>query len=127
MPRTRVRFFQETDERVPLLEWMDRQESRLQAKCVVGIERLQECGHELRRPEAEYLRDGIYELRISYRRNQYGILYCFSGRMAAVLSHAFLKKGSKVPLKEIQAAVRRKNLFEADPDRHTYQGDQNDD
>ena len=29
-----------------------------------GSERLAQLGHELRRPEADYLRDQIYELRI---------------------------------------------------------------
>jgi hypothetical protein len=33
-------------------------------KCTVRIERPQEMGHELRRPEADFLRDGIYELRV---------------------------------------------------------------
>ena len=93
---------------------------------MVGIERLEECRHELRRPAADYLRDGVYELRVSYRRNQYRVLYCFSRRMVTVLFHAFLKRGSKVPPKEIQAAVRRKGLFDADPGRHTYKGDKND-
>jgi hypothetical protein len=34
-------------------------------------------GHELRRPEADFLRDGVYELRISLNHIQYRLLYCF--------------------------------------------------
>ena len=46
-----------------------------------------EKGHELRRPEADFLRDGIYELHISLGGVHQRILYFFHGGMAAVVSH----------------------------------------
>ena len=46
-------------------------------KCRIKIERLQELGFELRRAEADLLRDGIYELRVSLRRANFRILYFF--------------------------------------------------
>ena len=39
---------------------------------------LEEFGHELKRPAAAYLRDGIYELRPSYQGLHYRLLYFFS-------------------------------------------------
>ena len=64
MPRIPVVFYQEDARTVPVLDWLDRLAARTQDKCRVRIERLRDLGHELRRPEADYLRDGIYELRV---------------------------------------------------------------
>jgi hypothetical protein len=71
MPRTEVVFFAADDGTAPLVEWLDKQDRKVQDKCLVKIERLQELGYELRRPEADYLRDGIYELRVRHRSVNY--------------------------------------------------------
>jgi hypothetical protein len=88
MPQIEVVFYRDDDGSVPVLDWLDRLDDRARAKCVVRIERLKELGHELRRPEADYLRDGIYELRIRLQSVSYRILYFFHGRTAAVLARA---------------------------------------
>jgi phage-related protein len=82
-------------------------------------ERLAQFGHELRRPLADFLRDGVYELRIRKGRVNYRILYFFHGRNLAILGHA-LTKEDKVPKIDIERAIRRKKEFEADPQAHTY-------
>ena len=64
MPETTVVFYADDDGSAPLLTWLDQQQRKVQDKCLVKIERLAELGHELRRPEADFLRDGIYELRV---------------------------------------------------------------
>jgi phage-related protein len=76
-------------------------------------------GFELRRPEADYLRDDIYELRATHRRVHYRILYFFHGQPAAVLSHLITKEG-KVAASEIDRAILHKLKFEADPEKHTF-------
>ncbi len=86
---------------------------------MVRIERLKALGHGLRRPEADYLRDGIYELRFGFRSMNYRILYFFHGRVAAVLAHGLVNE-REVPPREIEEAVQRKRKFELDPERHTY-------
>jgi len=48
------------------------------------------------------------------------MLYFFHGTKAVVLSHGFSKKQTKVPEKEIKAALARKKNFEAKPKQHTY-------
>jgi hypothetical protein len=63
-------------------------------------------GHELRRPEADFLRDGIYELRVSLGGVHHRILYFFHGATAAVVSHGLVKE-RVVPSKEIDHAVER--------------------
>lgn len=105
---------------MPLLDWFDRLPTKAQDKCRLRIERLAELGHELRRPEADYLRDGIYELRVSLGGIQFRMLYFFHGVSAAVLSHGIVK-GQRVPTRDIEAAIRRKRAFEREPTRHTYE------
>jgi phage-related protein len=91
LPRTRVVFYREREGNVPVLEWLDTLPANIQDKCVVKIERLRELGHELRRPEADLLRDGIYELRIGREGMKYRMLYFFHGRVAAVLTRDIVK------------------------------------
>jgi phage-related protein len=119
LPKTEVLLFAESDGSSPLLKWLDGLPAKVQDKCIVRIERLSEMGHELRRPESDYLRDGIYELRASFQRVHYRILYFFHDQRA-VISHG-LKKTGTVPVGEIDFAIRRKNLFKEDPSRYTYE------
>jgi len=118
MPETEVILFAEADASVPLLKWLDRLTPKAQIKSIAKIERLAAMGHELRRPEADYLRDGIHELRVSLQGIQYRILYFFHGKQA-VISHGIIKKGSVEP-REIDLASRRKIMFEDDPENHVY-------
>ena len=119
MPKIDVIFCQEETGSVPVLDWLDRLPAKAQDKCRVRIERLRDLGHELRRPEADYLRDGIYELRVGLRGVNYRMLYFFHGRVAAILAHG-LTKEREVPPREIEEAIRRKRRFELDPGQHTY-------
>ena len=75
-------------------------------------------GRRERRPEADYLRDGIYELRVGLRGMNYRILYFFHGRAAAVLAHGLVKE-REVPPREIEEAIRRKRKFELNAEHHT--------
>ena len=79
MPLTKIIFYLDDDGTVPVLEWLRDLPPKVQDKCVVKIERLASLGHELRRPEADYLRDKIYELRIGRQGINYRILYFFYG------------------------------------------------
>ena len=72
-----------------------------------------------RRPVADYLRDGIYELRARRGRVNYRLLYFFHGRGVAILAHG-LSKEDEVPDAEIERAIERKKAFAKAPARHTY-------
>jgi phage-related protein len=123
MPRTQVIFFKEDDGTVPVRDWLlelRRRQRRAFAKCVVRIQRLAELGHELRRPETDLLRDGIYELRARDGRVNYRMLYFFHGQNVAILAHGLVKE-DKVPKSDIDRAVRRKQAFESAPAAHTYE------
>jgi phage-related protein len=100
------------------VDWLDKLPSKVQDKCIVKVERLAEMGHELRRPEADYLQDGIYELRASHHGIHYRMLYFFHGK-TAVVSQGLIKE-KKVPGREIELALRRRNRYANDPVAHTY-------
>jgi phage-related protein len=119
MPPTRLVLYRESDGNVPLLDWFDELVPKARAKCRVRLERLAELGHELRRPEADLLRDGIHELRVKHAGVNYRMLYFFYGTQAVVVSHGFFKQEARVPAREIELALRRKNAFEATPAQHT--------
>lgn len=122
MPLTLVVFYQERPGHVPVLVWLralGRQDARAYWKCLVALERLAQLGHELRRPSADYLRDGIYELRVTCGRVNYRMLYFFHGRSVAILADALTKEG-RVPAESIDRAPQRKRRYEQAPDKHTY-------
>jgi phage-related protein len=67
--------------------------------------------HELRRPAADFLRNGIYELRAKHQNVQYRILYFFHSQNVAILAHAITKGGPAVPDSDIDRAIARKRFF----------------
>lgn len=123
MPATTVFFYCDDSERTPVLEWLQKlreENQKAYAKCVARIQRLAAEGHELRRPEADFLRDGIYELRARSGNVNYRLLYFFHGQNVAVLAHG-LTKEADVPTADIERALERKKRFENDPDKHTHE------
>jgi hypothetical protein len=84
MPQTDVVFYQEDPEDVPVLDWLKelrRSGQRAYESCAGAIARLGEFGHELRRPLAGILRDGIYELRIRKGDVNSGFSIFFTGEI----------------------------------------------
>jgi phage-related protein len=74
----------------------------------------------MRRPLADYLTNGIYELRAKRRGVNYRMLYFFHGSRAVVVSHGFVKQRSRVPGSEIRRARDRMARFKADPIARTF-------
>jgi len=115
-----VVFYRENKE-VFFANWLKTIPAKAQRKCLVYLGQLEAHGHELRRPVADLLRDGIYELRPTLNGVHYRILYFFSGKDFVVVSHGTIKE-SAVPDSEIDRAMDRKKKFEADPSAHTWKG-----
>lgn len=121
MPRTTVFFFQDADGHSPVAEWLEElQRSDLLAymKCGGLIRRLEASGYELRRPTADFIRDGIHELRARRGRVNYRLLYFFHGRNVAIVAHG-LTKEDVVPRMDIERALARKRAYESNPYLHT--------
>ena len=123
MPRTQVYFYADEKGRSPVLEWLQelrRKNARAYAKCVAAVQELASKGHELRRPLADHLGGGVYELRVRLGRENYRILYFFHGRNLAVLAHAITKE-DVIPRNEMSRALNRKIRFEKNPAAHTHE------
>ncbi len=118
MPAVKVVFFLE-GESPPIVEWLDSLPPKARLKCLVRLKRLEDWGHELRRPEADYLRDGIHELRATCAGIHYRMLYFFHGRAAVVVTHGIVKE-REVPQREIARAIRAKEAFDRNPGAHTF-------
>lgn len=120
MPTTHVYYYKEQDGSVPVREWLlelRRRNERAFAKCYAKLIRLAAAGRELRRPDADYLQNGIYELRARAGNTNYRILYFFHGRDVVILAHA-LTKESRVPPADIARAAHRRRLLERKPAAH---------
>jgi phage-related protein len=122
MSHIRVVLYRDEGGSVPFLDWFAGLPEKAQDKCRVRLERLTALGYELRRPEADSLRDTIYELRVRLGTANYRMLCFFHGRAMAVLSHGVVKE-DRVPLIEIDRAAARKCQFDRDPTRHTFAED----
>jgi phage-related protein len=121
MPQTEIHLYRAANGDVPLETWLgelEQTEPSVYAKCLQRILMLSSWGYEMRRPHADALRDGIYELRIKERRVHYRILYFFFGANVVCLSHGIVKEGA-VPPAEIDRALSRKKQVERSPDKHT--------
>jgi phage-related protein len=120
MPQTEVYFYQESEADVLVWDWLRdlaRTDRKAAAACVVRIRLLAMLGHELRRPSADYLRDGIHELRVKRGRVNYRVLYFFHGQNVALLAHS-LTKEREVPSRDIDRAVERRRRYEKSPFQH---------
>ena len=124
MSQVEVGFWRDSHGRIPVREFvlaLKSRDARAAASCVDLLRMLEEHGNALRRPHADYLREGIYELRLNQHRVQFRLLYFFDGRARAVVTSAFAKTG-KVPEQEIQRALNRRQLYLTAPDRYAYLG-----
>ena len=128
MPKIELLFYRDERGQAPVVEWLRelrRKDKKAYAKCNARIQVLAQLGHELRRPMADYLRDGIHELRIRHGHVNYRILYFFHGQAVAILAHG-LTKEDEVPNADIERAIQRKEAFAKDPAKHSYSEDDQD-
>ena len=121
MPQTELLVFKDESGVAPLIDWLnrlERTEPKAYVACLVRIQQLEQSGYELRRPVADFLRDGIYELWAKRGKVHYRILYLFHGKNVACMTHGFTKKGA-VPNTEIARAIHAKELVESNRNRYT--------
>jgi len=93
----------------PVKEFIHNLTDKEQAKVYAYIAELKNQGHNLRRPMADYLKDGIYELRPRDNR----IFYFFYLRDRAILVHAIKKHVKRISEYDLKLCLNRKNEVEA--------------
>ncbi len=92
----------------PIEEFIDSSPLKEQSKIIAYISELLKEGHNLRRPMADYLGHGIYELRPKNNR----IFYFFFLRDSAVLLHVIKKKTYKIPESDLNICIKRRSQVE---------------
>ena len=61
-----------------------------------------------------FIRDGLYELRMSYNGNIYRVFFIFDDDAIVVLFNGFQKKTKKTPTNEIERALKIKEAYYGD-------------
>jgi hypothetical protein len=120
MPQTDIRVFKDAKGRVEFNDWLKllkRTNPGAYVRCLAALLRLERDGFNLRRPAADLLRGGIWELRVKVEKVNYRILYGFHGKNAACISHGITKE-DEVPNIEINRAIERLKLVREDPQKH---------
>lgn len=103
-----IEFYESASGDCPTREFLDSLNKQDELPYIVrALDLLQELGNQLRRPHADFLKDGIYELRIPVKRKQFRLLYFYFYRGTIVISHG-LRKEAKVKTSDIEKA--KKNM-----------------
>lgn len=95
----------------PVTEFIDRLAPKHQIKIIRFLSLLEEMGPTLPRPYADFLRDGIHELRIKLSGDQIRMLYFFCFRKFIVFYIAFVKNRRQVPETLIERVKRYRDTF----------------
>ena len=66
----------------------------------------------------QYIRDGLFELRMEYSGNIYRLFFIFDNTNIVVVFNGFQKKTEKTPPKVIDKALRIKNEYYAHKQSH---------
>lgn len=109
---TEIIFYDTSDGKCPIQEYMDTLEPKLLAKTLRTIDLLENNGPTLRGPYSEPIGNGIFELRTKQGTDITRILYFFFIGKNAVLTNGFTKKTQKTPKSEIELARKYKADYE---------------
>lgn len=93
---------------------MDALEQRHQIKVKSVLAHLSLKGPDLRRPHSDVVRGKIREIRCGLGRLEHRLLYFFDGRRA-IVTHGFLKKTDKLPIRELTRAERIYEVYFTHP------------
>ena len=84
------------------------QEERGKIKRALDLFKVEE---RMPRHYIKFIRDGLYEFRVSYGNNEFRIFFIYDGEVIVVLFNAFRKKTQKTPDREIRKAIRLKEEY----------------
>ena|SRR3989338_2327492 len=104
-----IYFFINERSQSPVKEFINSLPVQERAKVFAYISELKAQGHNLRRPMADYLGRGIYELRPHSHR----LFYFFYLKDNVVIVHAMRKKTNKIPESDIKLCLKRKEKLES--------------
>jgi len=102
-----VEFYTDARNQSPVREHIKSLQARDRVKVTHVLKLLEEFGTQLRSPHAEFVEDGIWELRASRNR----LFYFLHVDQTFIILHGYFKKTPKAPRKEINTAKRRRDDY----------------
>lgn len=106
----RLIFFRQSRGDEPVREFLQSLPKAARIEAGAALTDLERLGPGLRRPDADFLAEGIYELRFRALRLEYRILYFFA-EDRVVLAHGFIEKTAAVPKREFEKAATRRGIW----------------
>lgn len=111
MKNWNIIYYETVEGECPVEDLISSKSMNNRAKILALFSFLEEKGPNLPRPYADFLVDGIHELRIKLSGEQLRILYFFCYKDYIILTHPFIKKTQKVPIPQIEKAKRFREDF----------------
>ncbi len=102
-----IEFYQDAQGKYPVREWLLELDLKRRLRVARTVQLLENYGPRLTMPHCRHLRGKIWELRTSFGRHDYRVLYFAAIGHKFVLLHSFAKKTDKTPEREIETAERR--------------------
>lgn len=59
----------------------------------------------------KYVRDGLYEFRVTYSNKEFRLFFIYDGDTIVVLFNCYTKKTEKAPKREIDKAIKLKEEY----------------
>lgn len=106
-----VNFYQKSDGAKPVEQFILSLNTKLKAKVVSDLQRLEMLGNEARAPLSKHLEDDIFELRSKSGNDIVRILYFFDEDQIIIATNGFVKKQQKTPRREILLAQKREASY----------------
>jgi phage-related protein len=106
-----VVYYAKNDGSIPIIKFIDDLPIKLQAKTFRSINLLAENGNELPERHTRFVRNGLYELRVHQGSDIVRVLYFFMNDRRIILTNGFVKKSNKLPLGEIELAIKYKSDY----------------
>ena len=111
LKKWKIKYYKNDVGECPIDDFIDALSEKDKDKINAWIRHLGQKGAEVRRPQADYLRDGIHELRIKLSGKETRTLYFFCFEEYIILTHTFVKNTNKVPDAQINRALIYKQDF----------------
>lgn len=103
-----LKFYRTARDDVPALDYIKAQTKAHRTRIGRGLRALQELGPLARRPQADYIGNDLYELRVPFEGLQHRLLYFFHERAVIVVTSGFLKNTERIPDAELRRAQGRR-------------------
>jgi len=105
-------MFAEYNNKIPMMEFIETLSLQEKAELTSAIDKLIDLKNNNNRISeklSKFLRDGIFELRVTHLNKISRSLYFYKKDKTIVFTHGFIKKQDKTPNSEIEKAIKIRN------------------